>query len=223
MTTAVVVLAVAGLAAVAYFTPLMSVRKVAVSGVSQHSGLTAEQVTAHAGVPKGRPLLQVNTAEAARRVASIAEVETARVRRQYPSTIEVIVVERTPVARVETDNAVHVLDRLAVPYRHYERGVAVPREVARLPLLKTPNPGPTDPATKAALRVVTELPPDLRGRIASVNAESPVNITFALRNDATVVWGDATRGADKAIAWRAISTRKGTLYNVSSPDFPSYR
>ena len=102
-----VVALVAGLAAVAYFTPLMSVRAVSVHGLESGSTLTADQVVAAAQVPKGRPLLQVNTAQAAHRVAAIAAVETARVRRQYPSAIEVIVVERRPVVRVETDRAVH--------------------------------------------------------------------------------------------------------------------
>lgn len=215
--------AVGGLVAVAYFSPLMSVRAVSVQGVGPGSGTTAQEVIARAQVPKGRPLLQVNTADAARRVASIGAVESARVRRQYPSTIEVIVVERTPVARLETDRAVHVLDRLGVPYRHYDRGTAVPADAARLPLLQTPNAGPADAATTTALRIVEGLPPDLRRSIAVVNAESPVNVGFALRNGTTVVWGDSTRGQDKAVAWRAIATRKGTLYNVSSPDFPTFR
>ncbi|MFT4200890.1 cell division protein FtsQ/DivIB [Gordonia sp. (in: high G+C Gram-positive bacteria)] len=218
-----VVAAVAGLVAVAYFTPLMSVRAVSVAGVTPRSGLTVDEVRAKAHVPQGRPLLQVNTADAARRVASISAVETARVRRQYPSTVEVIVVERTPVARVETEKATHVLDRLGVPFRHYDRGVKLPPDVRGLPLLSTPNAGPGDPATRAGLRVVTELPPDLRASVATVEADSPVDITLSLKNGTTVVWGDATRTEDKALAWRAISTRRGTLYNVSSPDLPSYR
>lgn len=218
-----VVALVAGLAAVAYFTPLMSVRAVSVHGLESGSTLTAEQVVAAAQVPKGRPLLQVNTAQAAHRVAAIAAVETARVRRQYPSAIEVIVVERRPVVRVETDRAVHVLDRLGVSYRHYDRGVAVPPGVAGLPLLSTPSPGPTDPATTAALGVVAGLPSDLRASVVAVEAQSPVDLSFRLKNGATVVWGDSTRADDKAVAWRAIITRRGTLYNVSSPDYPSYR
>lgn len=215
---------IGGLAAVAYFSPLMSVRTVSVQGLdAPASVLSQDQVLKAAQVPNGRPLLQVNTARAAARVAAIPAVETARVRRQYPSTIEVIVVERMPVVRVETDRAVHVLDRLGVPYRHYDRGVRLPPDLAKLPVLTTPNPGPADPATTTAVRIVADLPPDLRGSVSAVQAQSPVDIRFVLRNGSTVVWGDATRGEDKAVAWRAITTRKGSHYNVSSPDFPSYR
>jgi len=223
LVVAAVVALVGGLAAVAYFTPLMSVRTVSVQGVPPGVVLTVDEVRHAAQVPLGRPLLQVNTGQAATRVAAIGAVETARVRRQYPSTVEIIVVARTPVARVETDRAVHVVDRLGVPYRHFDRGTQLPKDVGRLPLLATPNPGPTDPSTKTAVRVVAGLPADLRTKIASIRADSPVDLNFVLHNGSTVVWGDATRPEDKAIAWRAIATRKGTLYNVSSPDFPSYR
>lgn len=95
--------------------------------------------------------------------------------------------------------------------------------MAGLPLLSTPSPGPTDPATTAALGVVAGLPPDLRASVVAVEAQSPVDLSFRLKNGATVVWGDSTRADDKAVAWRAIITRRGTLYNVSSPDYPSYR
>ncbi|GED98269.1 cell division protein FtsQ/DivIB [Gordonia crocea] len=223
LVVAAVVALVGGLAAVAYFTPLMSVRTVSVHGVPPGAVLTVDEVRHAAQVPLGRPLLQVNTAQAATRVAAIGAVETARVRRQYPSTVEIIVVARTPVARVQTDRAVHVVDRLGVPYRHFDRGTQLPKDVGRLPLLATPNPGPTDPSTKTAVRVVAGLPADLRTKIATIRADSPVDLNFVLHNGSTVVWGDATRPEDKAIAWRAIATRKGTLYNVSSPDFPSYR
>ncbi|QKT07576.1 FtsQ-type POTRA domain-containing protein [Gordonia sp. X0973] len=218
-----VVAVLGGLVAVAYFTPLMAVRTIAVSGVTATSGLSDDQIRQQAQIPSGRPLLQINTAQAASRVAAISAVESARVRRKYPSTIEVIVVERMPVVRVETERATTVLDRLGVGYRHYDRGTAVPADVRRLPQLDTPNVGPTDPATTAALHIVVELPDDLRASIATVRAQSPVDIAFILRNGTTVVFGDGTRVGDKAIAWRAITTRKGTLYNVSSPDLPSYR
>lgn len=224
VTAVAIAVLVGGLAAVAYFSPLMSVRTVSVQGLdSPSSVLSQDQVLKAAQVPKGRPLLQVNTSRAASRVAAIPAVETARVRRQYPSTIEVIVVERMPVVRVETDRAIHILDRLGVPYRHYDRGTKLPPDLAKLPVLVTPNPGPTDPSTMTAVRIVAQLPPDLRGSVASIQASSPVDVRFALRNGSTVVWGDDTRGEDKAVAWRAITTRKGSYYNVSSPDFPSYR
>ncbi|MFT3900323.1 MAG: FtsQ-type POTRA domain-containing protein [Gordonia sp. (in: high G+C Gram-positive bacteria)] len=218
-----VVAVVAGLVAVAYFTPVMSVRTVAVSGVTPQSGLTVDDVRAKAKIPAGRPLLQVNTADAAKRVAAISAVESARVRRQYPSTIEVMVIERKPVIRVATERAIGVLDRQGVQYRNFDRGQKLPADVRGLPLLNTPNAGPSDPATKAALRIVTELPPDVLRAVSTVAADSPVDIKLLMKNGTTVVWGDASRTADKAVAWRAITTRRGTLYNVSSPDMPSYR
>lgn len=209
-----------GLVAAAYFTPLMSVRSIEVEGLHE---VSRDQVLDKAKIELGRPLLQVNTAPSAQRVAAIAEVASVRIQRSYPSKVIITVTERTPLVTVSTDRQVHVLDKAGVPYRHYNLGAAVPPDVARLPVLKTPNPGPTDPTTKAVLPVVADLPKFILNQLVTVNAGSPVDIEFVLRGNKTVVWGDSDRTADKAEALRLVMTRPGTAYNVSSPEYPTYR
>ena len=103
-----VVALVAGLAAVAYFTPLMSVRAVSVHGLESGSTLTADQVVAAAQVPKGRPLLQVNTAQAAHRVAAIAAVQAGVARLGEVRTA------RAALARLDADT----LRQLLAARRH---------------------------------------------------------------------------------------------------------
>lgn len=215
-----VVIVVGGLAAVAYFTPMMSVRSIEITGTKEVSN---DQVLSAAAIPKGRPLLQVNTGPAAARVAAIPDVAQVRVQRSYPSKIVITVTERRPVVKVATDTQVQVLDKTGVAYRHYDKALTLPPELARLPLFRTPNPGPADPTTKAVLPVIAELPDFLSAQLLEVDASSPVDIEFVLRGNKTVVWGDSERTADKAEALRLIMTRKASTYNVSSPEYPAYR
>ncbi|GAC70032.1 cell division protein FtsQ/DivIB [Gordonia soli] len=218
--TVLVVALFAGLAAIAYYTPLMSVRS---TEVRDNKTVSADDIRRAADVPGGTPLLRVDTQAVALRVAAIPSVESARVQRTYPSELTITVVERQPVAIVEQDQKIHVLDRGGVGYLEFDRRQGVPPETLRLPVLDTPNPGPTDPSTKAALSAVAGLPDDLAKKVRRVEASSPVDIQFRIDGDKRVVWGDSDRGAEKARTLGVLLSRKGTVYNVSSPEFPAYR
>ncbi|NMO03320.1 FtsQ-type POTRA domain-containing protein [Gordonia sp. TBRC 11910] len=215
-----VVVIVGGLAAVAYFTPLMSVRSIEVTGTRE---VSTDQILSAAAIPKGAPLLQVDTAPAARRVAAIADVAQVRIQRSYPSKIVITVTEREPVVRVVTDTQIQVLDKTGVAYRHYDKSITLPPEISKLPSFSTPNPGPTDPTTKAVLPVIADLPAFVADQLLEVHASSPVDIQFVLRGNKTVVWGDSDRTADKAEALRLVMTQRASSYNVSSPESPAYK
>ncbi len=217
-TVLAVVVVVAG-SLVAYYTPLMSVRTTEVSG---NRVVPESRILTVADVASGTPLLQVDTAAVARRVAAIESVESARVQRSYPSALTITVVERRPVVRVIDGRNTRILGRLGVAYLTYADGEKVPAQLASLPRLTTAHPGPTDPTTKAAVSVVAGLPVYLSRKLLSVNATSPVDIELTLTGDRRVIWGDSERGDDKARALKNLLTRSGTLYNVSSPDFPAF-
>ncbi|NDK90490.1 FtsQ-type POTRA domain-containing protein [Gordonia desulfuricans] len=216
VTTVVIVVA---LVLVAYLTPLMSVRNTEITGNHTIPGMT---ILGAADVAQGTPLLQVDTEAVARRVADIPSVESARVQRGYPSTLEIGIVERTPVAVVTEGDKLHVLDRFGVGYLTYNAQSAPP-EIKKLPVFHTATPGPADPTTKAALGVVAGLPVDIKVLVKTVNASSPVGIEFGLTGNRTVVWGDDSQGAEKARTLEYLLTRKATEYNVSSPNFPAYK
>ncbi|MFT4043840.1 MAG: FtsQ-type POTRA domain-containing protein [Gordonia sp. (in: high G+C Gram-positive bacteria)] len=214
-----VVAVTVGLVLIAYCTPLMSVRSTEVSG---SRGLQTAEIVHAAAVPSGTPLLQVNTGSVARRVAAIPAVESARVQREYPSSLRITVVERQPVVRVVDGDTVHILDRNGIGYLRYA-AKGLPGEFATLPVFSTPTPGPADPTTLAAIRAVVDLPRTLSARIVKVSASSPVDIEFTLAGNRTVVWGDSSRAAEKARTLRYLLVRDAKEYNVSSPEFPAYR
>lgn len=206
----VVVIAVT---AVAYFSPLMSVRTIEVTG---NSIVQSPEIVAAAALSKGEPLMQVDTAAAARRVSMIPRVATVRVKREYPSTITVSVVERRPVVFTERDGKRYLMDKLGFEFAQQDP----PPGLAEL---VTSNPGSGDPSTRAALSVMTGVPAYVADQVARIEVTSPVNIVLQLKDNRTVVWGDDERNGEKAETLRHVLGQEGTEFNVSSPQIPTFK
>ncbi|MEE6177748.1 cell division protein FtsQ/DivIB [Mycobacterium sp. 050134] len=215
MLLATVLLAVAGvgLALVLYFTPAMSARSIVVTGTGT---VTREEVLDAARVRPGTPLLQINTSQVADRVAAIRRVASARVQRQYPSALRITIVERVPVAVKDFPDGPHLFDRDGVDF------AAGPPPPA-LPYLDVADPGPMDPATKAALQVLTALRPEVAGQVGRIAAPSVASITLTLGDGRVVIWGTTDRTEEKAEKLAALLTQPGRTYDVSSPDLPTVK
>ncbi len=207
-------LIMAGVGLVLYFTPLMSVRDIEVIGID---AVTREEVLDAAQVQPGTPLLQVDTGEVADRVAMIRRVASTRVQRQYPSVLRIVVVERVPVVVKDFPDGPHLFDSDGVDF-------ATAPPPPTLPYLDVDgDPGPTDPATMAALEVMTALAPEVADQVSRVAAPSVASITLTLADGRVVVWGGADRTAEKAQKLAALLTRPGHVYDVSSPDLPTVK
>ncbi|MDG4814478.1 FtsQ-type POTRA domain-containing protein [Micromonospora sp. WMMD956] len=209
------VLALAALVAWTVFgTGLFGVREVRVEGAEL---VTAVEVREAAAVPDDQPLARVDLAAVARRIGALAPVERATVTRDWPGALVVRVVERTPVAAVPQGERFAVVDGSGVVFR------SLPRQPEGLPVVRVGQPGPADPGTLAGLEVLGALTPELRGQLVEVGVEGLARISLRLRGDRTVVWGDATRGADKARVATALLGRKADTIDVSAPDVVTFR
>ncbi|MGH3596891.1 MAG: cell division protein FtsQ/DivIB, partial [Mycobacterium sp.] len=162
-----------------YFTPVMSARGIVVTGIDT---VTRDEVLDVAKVQPGTPLLQINTGQVADLVAAIRRVASARVQRQYPSTLRITIVERVPVVVKDFPDGPHLYDRDGVDF-------ATAPPPPALPYIDVDNPGPTDPATKAALAVLTALRPEVAGQVGRIAAPSVASITLTLADGRTVIWG----------------------------------
>jgi len=202
-----------GLGLLLYFTPIMAARNVVVVGLG---AVTQDEVTAAAAVQPGTPLLQVDTDAVAERVAAIRRVASARVQRQYPSTLRVTVIERIPVVVKAYPDGPHLFDKDGVDF-------ATAPPPAGVPYLDADNPGPSDAPTKAALQVMTALRPEVAGQVGRVAAPSVAAITLTLIDGRTVVWGTTDRTEEKALKLGALLTQPGQTYDVSSPDLPTVK
>ena len=211
--TALLAVVVVGLGLLLYFTPIMSARSIVVTGVG---AVTQEEVVAAAGVAQGTPLLQVDTDTVAERVAGIRRIATARVQRQYPSTLRITIVERVPVVVKDYPDGVHLFDRDGVDF-------ATAPPPPGIPYLEAENPGPDDPATRAALEVMTSLRPEVASQVGRVTAPSVAAVTLTLIDGRTVVWGTTDRTEEKALKLAALLTQPGRVYDVSSPDLPTVK
>ncbi|MUL75532.1 FtsQ-type POTRA domain-containing protein [Mycobacterium sp. CBMA226] len=211
--SAVAAVVAVALGLVLYFTPIMAVRHTVVTGLAT---LTEDAVTAAAAVKPDTPLLQVNTDAVAERVATIRRVASARVQREYPSTLRITVVERVPVAAKEYPDGPHLFDRDGVDF-------ATEPPPQGLPYLDADNPGPKDPATLAALEVLLSLRPEVFSQVARVGAPSVAAVTLTLGDGREVIWGTTDRTEEKALKLGALLTQPGHTYDVSSPDLPTVK
>ena len=210
-----IVLAVASVALglVLYFTPVMSARSIVVVGTG---AVTREEVVDAAKVQLGTPLLQINTDAVADRVAGIRRVGSARVQREYPSTLRITIAERVPVVVKDFPDGPHLYDRDGVDF-------ATAPPPPGLPYIDVEHPGPVDPPTMAALEVMTALRPEVVAQVGRVAAPSVAAITLTLNDGRTVVWGTTDRTEEKAEKLAALLTQPGRVYDVSSPDLPTVK
>jgi cell division protein FtsQ len=213
MWSALISVVVVGLGLLLYFTPIMAARNFVVTGLSV---VTQDEVVGAAGVAPGTPLLQVDTDAVAERIAAIRRVATARVQREYPSTLRFTIVERIPVAVKDFPDGTHLFDRDGVDF-------AIAPPPPGVPYLDVANPGPNDPATKAALQVATSLRPEVAGQVGRISAPSVAAITLTLIDGREVVWGTTDRTEEKALKLGALLTQPGRTYDVSSPDLPTVK
>jgi len=198
---------------VLYFTPIMSARDLVVVGTG---AVTREEVVDVAQVRLGTPLLQINTDAVADRVAGIRQVASARVQREYPSTLRITIAERIPLVAKDFPDGPHLFDRDGVDF-------ATAPPPPGLPYIDVADPGPADPPTRAALEVMTVLRPEVAAQVSRVSAPSVAAVTLTLTDGRTVVWGTTDRNAEKAEKLSALLTQPGRLYDVSSPDLPTVK
>jgi cell division protein FtsQ len=214
LTVATVLVVVALVAGVVWFTGALGVARITVTGTGV---LTADEVRAAAAVRHGTPMARVDTRAVAARVGRLAPVYTAMVTRSWPRTLVVRVVERTPVAAVPSGGAFVLVDGTGVAYQH------VPQRPERLPVVRLAAPAPSDPTTRAALTVLRSLPVELSGPMAALAADAPARIRLELTDGRTVVWGDATENDAKARVAIVLLGRPGKVLDVSAPTLVTVR
>jgi cell division protein FtsQ len=196
-----------------YFSPLLVVRQVAVTG---HQQLPSEQVVAAAQVPMGTPLARQDVEAIARRTTTLPAVQAASVTRTWPDTITVTVTERRPLLAVRKPGGFALVDPEGVAFA--ESG-SVPDGV----VLAEVNP--TDrPLLQEVGTVAVALSGDLGRQVSVLAATDAQRISLKLKSGVTVNWGSATDSALKADIVAALlkSGRAGSI-DVSSPHNPAAR
>ena len=195
------------------FSRVLAAEEVTVTGTSY---LTAKQVQEAADVPLGTPLARVDVGLVQRRVEALPAVASATVSRSWPHAVAVQVTERTAVAVLTVDGTVTGMDADGALFRSYDRA---PDD---LPDVRTT--GATDrQVRREAASVVAALPAALARQVDHLEVSSIDQITLALRDGRTVLWGSAEESATKAKVLQVLLQREGAVYDVSVPAQPTIR
>jgi cell division protein FtsQ len=209
-------LAAAGIVAAAVWvlfgSPLLVVRSVSVSGTHL---VSRSEVVAASGVQLGTPLIRVNAARAAARIAAIPQVRSAQVTRSWPNRLVIVVRERTPeLALPAYGGGYDLADADGVVLQR------VARRPADLPLYPTVAPEGAlrgNPDLAAAAAVLGELPATLRHSVTSISAPEADQVTLHLAGGITVLWGDTGRPGVKARELTVLMRGHMRYYDVSAP------
>lgn len=196
---------------VAYFSPLLVVREVAVAGQRQ---VSADAVRAAATVPIGTPLARQDVQGIAERVTRIPAVQAAAVTRDWPNTLAVRVTERTAVLAVRQPDDFMLVDASGAAF---DRSPAVPKDAIEAEV----NSG--DAALLREVGVVAAaLPEELRRTVTGLTAPNADRISLRLKSGITVSWGSADDSPLKAqIVLELMKTKPKKSIDVSSPNNPA--
>jgi cell division protein FtsQ len=193
-----------------FVSSVLTVKHVAVRGESL---LSRQQVLAAAKVPDGAHLAQLDLEAIRARVSALAPVKRVDVSRDWPDGVLIDVTERRAVAVVAIGGHYQAMDADGVLFRAYPRPpVGMPR------VLSTSQAG-TEALAQAA-RVIAALPAGLAPRVDHVAVRGVDQISLALRDGATVIWGSDDQSAIKAEVLARLLPHPARVYDVSVPGQP---
>lgn len=189
--------------------PLFDLDRIEVTGAT-----SPEVVQEAAGIDTGRPLALIDTGAVRKRVAALASVSEVSVRRDWPGTLRIAVVERAPMAAVAVrGGGYRLLASDGTPY------ATVAKRPAGIVPMTVPAPGPSrdDPTTQAGLDVLSEVGAPVRAKITSVFAQSPQRVVLVVQRR-LVVWGKpGDHPEDKTKAVQVLLRTPGGQIDVTAP------
>ena len=220
-----VALAVALLGWVMFFSPVLQVGDVKVSGAERTGEQAVAEATALIGSDEN--LLLLSTGEIEERVASLPWVKDVKVQRSLPGTVKVEVTERKPALLLSLGAARWTID---------EQGhvLATGEAEKGLPTLAGVEVATIEPGVQlqteeslAALQVYRALPDGLEDKVAALFAPTVERITLSLLDGTAVRFGAAEQVPAKVKVLKSLLTRlagegrSATYIDVRVPTSPA--
>jgi cell division protein FtsQ len=208
--------------------PLFGLSAVEVRGTSM---LSVDDVVAASGLHVGQPYLSVAPAAVRRRLEQgLPRVGRAEVHRDYPSSLRITVVERTPVASIIAARRYWLVAADGVVLKAATAKPPGVPFVADVPVPAGVGPGARLPAggtLSNAIDALGGLRPELARLVVAVQARSVDSLQFRLRGGLRVLYGLAADQPAKDTAVLLISNklkregRKVVLIDVRNPSAPT--
>ncbi len=210
----IVVLLFVGVFGVAY-SPLMALRTITVSGTTT---LNQDDIRAALSSQLGTPLPLIDQQLIAKQLGAFPAVQSFSTEAHPPSTLNVRIVERTPIGAISRNGAYDVVDPAGVVL------LTAAQAPAGLPVLMVSDT--SGDAFKVVGSMLLALPSELRGQLSQAGADSSVDAWFQLSSGPKVIWGDASNPQLKLKVFEALLKASGASVdqiNVSAPDSPFTR
>lgn len=206
-------LALAVVVGIAVYSPLLALRTVEVEGADRVSPSSIQSALAD---QVGTPLPLVDLDRVGDELRAFPLIRSYSTESRPPSTLVIRIVERTPVAVIQSGAGFDLVD---------PAGVTIERATARpdgYPLIDLPSADLTSPRFQAATAVLVALPADFLPQVDSIQANTTDDVMLTLRSGKEVLWGSGERSADKAQVLQALVKARDDVgsYDVSAPDAP---
>ncbi|MDD1478053.1 FtsQ-type POTRA domain-containing protein [Arthrobacter sp. H16F315] len=211
----------AGILAIAVYSPVLAVRTVTVEGTKL---LTADQIRTALAPLEGKPLPQISDGDVTALLQPLVQVKSVSTQARPPSTLQVRVTERVPVALVKQGEVHQLVDEDGVKLSDTADPAAIP-----LPVIDGGNGTLPKDLFQAITGVLGALPADVLGRLSSASAKSVDAVELKLVDGQTIVWGNAGEKELKARVLEALLKAPADpknpvrVYDVSAPRHPVTR
>jgi cell division protein FtsQ len=212
------VVVVAGVAALVYFTPVFAVRAGDIEVRGLGGWVDRAAVSEVLSQDVGVPLARLSTKRLEEALRAMPAVESAEVKRDWPTGLTVTLVPRVPAAAVLDGELYVLLDASA------EQVAWVEEAPEGLPVIEVPLTEGNRRIVAAVLTVAASLPAELAQQVVSIGAKTEDTVAFKLTNGVEVIWGDSSGSALKAAAVEVLLGQSGVKQiDVSAPDSPVIR
>lgn len=191
---------------IGWYSTLLTVKKIEVRGnqvVSQDSILELAQVAPNI------QLLRLNVSQTSQRIKTISQIKSVDVRRGWPETLVIEVVERTPLAVTDIPEGRYLIDESGMAYQPVTPD-------ANLPLIF----GSDDQNRAIGIKAWQSFPTWLQAEVVSTTVDNPNSIWLLLTSGRRVDWGNLDKANEKAAVLKVLRRMAATTYDVATPEVP---
>lgn len=201
------------LVAATFYTPLLAIQNIEIQGNQRIASAELEKSLEQL---VQQPLTTVSESQITALLADYSLLESFAFQAIPPSTLELIIRERQPVATVAVGSKLVLFDAAGVKLADATESDEYPQ------ILIAEDPAESQ-RYAAAVRVLLSLPVDFFREIDQVQLQTRDSVVLILKQDATkVIWGNATDAQLKYEVLTALMNNQEDVvdYDVSSPLAP---
>lgn len=215
LVTLIVAVLVGGAVTGAVYSPVLQLKTVRVEGASLVSAASVRDAVKN---QIGTPLALVDFDAIRQSLSKYPLIRSFVTETEPPDTLVIRISERQPIGSLATSSGFSVVDPAGIVISHgAERAPG-------LPLIELGSAAKDSPAFTASVGVLLSLPADLLAKVDTVTAETSDDVTLALSDGKSVIWGSEEQSELKARVLAALVKSEGSSgavsYDVSAPTHP---